>query len=98
MPSIATDTLTTRLPFEYINHINYVAKQRGITRNALLGEIVASFCAKDGMPGAEDAGLLDGAPTELYGVALTLVDDLVREGYPDGEIRTAFNNVRNEML
>ena len=98
MPSIATDAFTVRVPHEYLSHIQYEAKQRGITRNALMNEVIGAFCAKDGLRGAEDTGILDGAPTELYGIALTLIDDLVAEGYPDSEIRVAFKNIRDEML
>lgn len=98
MPSIATDPVTVRLPHEYLSHVQYVANQRGITRNALMVEIIGAFCAKDGLSGAEDTGLLDGAPTELYGVALSLIDDLIDEGYPESEIRGAFKNLRDEML
>lgn len=98
MPSIASETLTARVPHEYMSRITYEAKQRGVSRNALLNELIGAFCAKRGQETAEDTGILDGAPTELYGVALTLTDDLVRAGYPDAEIRNAFTNIRNEML
>lgn len=98
MPSIASDPLTVRIPHEYFTRVEYEAKKRGITRNAMMNEIIGAFCAKAGLACAEDTGVLDGAPTEMYGMVLSLVDDLIKAGYPDSEIRVAFQNIRNEML
>lgn len=101
MPSIATDLLSARVPFEYKNHLAWDAKQRGMTINGLVNEIIAGYCAKGriGLTETEDTEhTLDDKPTDLYGIALTLIDDLVEEGYPSNEIRSAFKSLREEML
>lgn len=94
MPSIGTDSVVARVPFQHANAIQYEAKQRNTTRNMILGEIIAAWY--ESTHKAEAAP--DEEPRALYGVALTLVDDLVAEGYPESEIKSAFQHIRDEML
>lgn len=94
MPGIATDTISGRVPFEHRNAITYEAKQRGVTTSKVLSEIIAEWYNR----GNQEESAREGEPTELYGIALTLVDDLVRVGYPESEIKGVFTNIRNEML
>lgn len=98
MPSIASDTISARIPHEYTSCLEYEARQRGITKNALMNELIGAYCAKLGSKNAEDSGILDGAPTKLYGVALSLVDDLEEAGYPENEIMLAFKRIRDDKL
>ena len=94
MPSIASDTISARVPFEYKNALDYEARQRGVTTSKVLGEVVAEWYNR----GHQEESSREGEPTELYGIVLTLVDDLVREGYPESEIKGIFTNIRNEKL
>lgn len=100
MPTLGTDSIAARVPFECANRIEYDAKQRGISRNALLNEILLAYNAKRTAEekGEAEAQVVTEGNHDLYGVALSLIDDLTAAGYPDSEIRMALKNIRDEML
>lgn len=94
MPAIGTDTVTSRVPFKHASAIEYEAKTRGVTRSRVIGEIIAAWYDAQ----HEDEQAPQDEPRALYGVALVLVDELVAEGYPESEIKGAFQRIRDEML
>lgn len=111
MPSIDTRTVTIRLQNRVLDTIEEKAKGRGLTVNAFFNELAREAAADErieyvplAVPGvlAEEAAE---APQDveipqgrLYGVALTLVDDLTAAGYPESEIEGVFASARREML
>lgn len=94
MPEIGTDTVAARVPFRHRNAIDYEARTQGITVNKVVRGIIAAWY--DSTHRDEEAP--EDEPRALYGVALTLVDDLVAAGYPESEIKSTFQHIRDDML
>ena len=109
MPTVDSRTVTVRLQNQVYNKIAEKAKASGQTVNAFFNALAREAAADDitfvplAVPGAietqqEAPESVDVPHGRLYGVALTLVDDLVREGYPESEIEGVFTSARREML
>lgn len=108
----ATDafTLSARVPNKVADEFKTLAESLGMTPNAMIRDMVER--AVSGKPAASGAGFTteqaEAAHAEvestqlhvprMYGVALSLVDDLMDAGYPESEIEKSFTDIRRELL
>lgn len=102
MPSADSFTLSARVPNKVADEFKKLADGLGLTPNALIKNMVESAVSgkptdATGRPVKEQAPLPE-VEGRLYGVALALVDDLIKEGYPESEISNALTSIRREML
>lgn len=98
MPSIDSRAVSARVNNELADRFTAIAESRGYsTAGYILDFIRKTVAGMDVTQDDEPADLPD-VTSRLYGVALSLVDDLVDEGYPDSEIENAFTGIRREML
>lgn len=104
MPTIDSKTLSVRMSNQLAAQVQKKADEQGTTVNAYLTSLaMASVKGYELTPEPEkeeqeEAHELSGEQSVLYGVALNLVDDLVRAGYPESDIRGALTNIRRELL
>lgn len=99
MPTINSKSISARVDVELADRFKMLAESRGYTVAGLMTDFVERTVYQ-GLNLSED---IPDVPipenvTRLYGEVLTLVDDLAEEGYPESEIRNAFNAIRREML
>lgn len=97
MPTIDSKTMSVRVSNKLAGQVAELAAERGITVNALFVSLAQEAVDAPKASTDEPEEPIDGN-TRLYGVALTLVDDLVEEGYPESEIENALKSIRRDML
>lgn len=99
MPSIDGKSISAKVNHQIAERFTAIAESRGYTTSSLLADFVHKTVeGMDVTPQAQEPEALPDVTSRLYGVALSLVDDLVDEGYPESEIETALTGVRREML
>lgn len=100
MPTIDSKTMSVRVSNKLAGQVAELAAERGITVNALFVSLAqeAVDAPKSIAAVPDDPEEFTGDNARLYGVALTLVDDLVEEGYPESEIENALRSIRRDML
>ena len=111
MPTIDSKTISVRMSNQLATRVAHLAGKRGLTVNGLMTQIAqAAVDEIDHVPVVPvvpvtqppedelEEVALTSEQSALYGVALTLVDDLVEAKYPESEIRGALTNIRRELL
>lgn len=96
MPNTDSRSISARVNNQIADRFTAIAESRGYTTAGLIVDFVQKTVS--GMDVAPEPEELPDVTSRLYGVALSLVDDLVDEGYPESEIETALMGVRREML
>lgn len=112
MPTIDSKTISVRVSNQLATRVTHLAAKRGLTVNGLMTQVMqAAVDEIDHVPVVpivpvtepdkaelEEAIELTGEQKRIYGIALTLVDDLTEAGYPESEIDNAFRGIRRDML
>lgn len=99
MPSIDSRSISARVNNQLADRFTAIAESRGYSTAGLIADFIQRTVDDMDVTHAEEpASELPETETRLYGVALSLVDDLVEEGYPESEIEGALNGIRREML
>lgn len=99
MPSIDSRSISARVNNQLADRFTAIAESRGYSTAGLIADFIQRTVDDMDVTRAEEpAPELPETETRLYGVALSLVDDLVEEGYPESEIAGALNGIRREML
>lgn len=107
MPSVDTTTISLRVNNQTAWAFEDLAQSKGMTKNALLVEMVQTELSKslpDGEPEVTTAEAelppfeMPDNLSRLYAAALSLIDDLTDAGYPEKEILLMLSNDRERML
>lgn len=106
MPSIDSTTITARVSNKTAEGIQQLCDIKGLTRSALINDMVerelakatqAAFGVKEDAEELPDIDVMD-VPERLYAAALSLIDDMLTEGYPENEILLMLTQDRERML
>ena len=106
MPSIDSTTITARVSNKAAAGIQQLCDLKGLTRSALINDMVereltratqAALGVSEPEP-VEELPEAPNMPERLYSSALSLVDDMLTEGYPESEILLMLAQDRERML
>lgn len=97
MPSIDSRSISARVNCQLADRFTAIAEGRGYSTAGLIADFIQRTVNGAELPETDEPELPD-VTSRLYGVALSLVDDLADEGYPESEIIRALTGVRREML